>query len=80
MSYNEVEVFISEECEEECNKLIQFFEERRIPYRIRNVTRNKSWLKKLHNHHVYVTPAVYYGDSNYILGYQRSKLEEIFGS
>lgn len=79
MSYK-VEVFISEECGEECNKLFQFFKERHIPYHIRNVTRIKSWIKILHDHHVYVTPAVFYGESNYILGYQRSKLEEIFGS
>ena len=76
MNFNEVEVFISEDCGEECHQLIQFFKERRIPYCIRNITKNKSWIKKLHDHHVYVTPVVFYGDSNYILGYHRSKLEE----
>ncbi|GAA0311585.1 hypothetical protein GGQ92_001900 [Gracilibacillus halotolerans] len=80
MKFDTVEVYISDDCGNECNEIIQFFKNRGIPYFIKNISKDKSFLKKLREQDVYITPVVFYGESEYILGYQQSKLEEIFGS
>ena len=80
MKNNKVEVYISDDCGDECDKLIQFFEKRDITYTLNNISNNPTLLEKLREHNVYITPVTFFGESEYIFGYQHSKLEDVFGS
>ncbi|MFA1822581.1 glutaredoxin family protein [Virgibacillus oceani] len=76
MNEKKVVVYISEDSSK-CNQLLFELDKLDVNYEIKNVTKNKDFMKELQNEGVYGTPATFIGNNNTpILGVQKNKIKQ----
>ncbi|WP_405099209.1 glutaredoxin family protein [Oceanobacillus sp. FSL H7-0719] len=74
MNNEDVVVYVSDESTY-CNKVIHLMEEHDISYKVKNVSKDKEYMRELQRNGIYGTPALFIkGQEHSILGYQRNRI------
>ena len=74
MNNQDVVIYISDN-NQYCNKVIQLMEEHDVSYKVKNVSKNREYMKELQNDGIYGTPALFVlSKKKTILGFQRNKI------
>lgn len=74
MNNEDVVVYVSDESTY-CNKVIHLMEEHDISYKVKNVSKDKEYMRELQRNGIYGTPALFIkGQEQSILGYQRNRI------
>lgn len=74
MNNEDVVVYVSDESTY-CNKVIHLMDEHDISYKVKNVSKDKEYMRELQRNGIYGTPALFIkGQEQSILGYQRNRI------
>lgn len=73
MEETQVFVYISDSCHE-CKRVVDLLDDIGLDYTLRNISKDKTHLKRLQEEHVYATPALFIKNKK-ILGYQERKIK-----
>ncbi|MCM3742203.1 glutaredoxin family protein [Oceanobacillus luteolus] len=74
MTEHDVVVYVSDN-NKQCLKVIELIEAYNVPYKVKNVSRERGYMKELQNKGIFGTPATFIkGEKRAILGYQKEKI------
>jgi len=78
MANTNIVIYISEN-NPACDDVLDLMEDLDVSYRLKNVTKNRSYKRELQAYDIYGTPATFIGQDEVILGPQKSRIKEALG-
>lgn len=74
MNNQDVTIYISDN-NKKCDKVIGLMEDYDVSYKLKNVTKNRDYMKELQNSGIYGTPATFIEKGRHtILGFQKNRI------